>query len=160
MTCSQQRFVLSRTYSIGSQKCTHLSLFTQIRFVADQQHWIFVAIFNAQNLLLEFADFRETRGVRQREDEQKSLAGPHVLFAHGAELFLAGCVEDCCCWGKIMNPVGTEILFLYRALTVKAGWLVIDDALLGVGVLDGRVVVGHEKTLKLYSFLQIVTNVF
>lgn len=33
-------------------------------------------------------------------------------------------------------------------LTVKAGRLVINDALLCVGVLNGRIVVGHEEALK------------
>lgn len=32
--------------------------------------------------------------------------------------------------------------------TVKAGWLVIDDALLGVRVLDGWIVVRHKVALK------------
>ena len=63
--------------------------------------------------------------VSDGEDKEESFPGPHVLLPHGRELLLSGSVQD-----------------------VQLGHLVIDDALLRVGVLDGGVVVGNEVALE------------
>jgi len=108
--------------------CGHLPLRREVRLVGHHQHGEHVPVLDAQDLLVEARQLGEGRAVRQREHQQEALAGPHVLLPHGRELLLTRRVQD-----------------------VELGHDVIDDALLGVRVLDGGVIVSGEVALdKLY----------
>ena len=72
----------------------HLTLTLQIALVSNDHHWEVVLVLDAENLLLESGNFLEALARRNVVDEQEALASPHVLFAHGTVLLLAGGVED------------------------------------------------------------------
>ena len=78
-----------------------------------------------EHLLVELVHLLEGLPLREGEDQEESLPRPHVLLAHGTELLLPGSVED-----------------------IQPGDVVVDHALLGVGVLDRWVIVGDEIALK------------
>ena len=96
-----------------------------VGLVADDQHWELVPVLHSQHLLVELVHLLEGLPLREGEDQEESLPRPHVLLAHGTELLLPGSVED-----------------------IQPGDVVVDHALLGVGVLDRWVIVGDEIALK------------
>ena len=120
----------------------HLSTSIQVSFVTNDQHWKFVPIFDSEHLdiimlcvdvmafkesndlFVELVHFVERSPISKREYQEEALTRPHVLLPHGAELLLAGRVED-----------------------VQLGHGVIDYALLGVGVFNGGIIVSHEVAL-------------
>ena len=96
-----------------------------VGLVADDQHWELVPVLHPQHLLVELVHLLEGLPLREGEDQEESLPRPHVLLAHGTELLLPGSVED-----------------------IQPGDVVVDHALLGVGVLYRWVIVGDEIALK------------
>jgi len=66
----------------------------QVALVAHHQHGELVAILDAQDLALELGDLIEAGMIVEREDEQESFAGAHVLLPHGTELLLASRVQN------------------------------------------------------------------
>merc|ERR1711936_1200131 len=92
--------------------------------VCHNEHGELVPVLNSEYLFVEFVYFLVRASVRKGEDKEETLARPHVLFPHGAKLFLTRGVKN---------------------VELRHG--VIDDALLGVGVLDGGVIVSDEVTL-------------
>ena len=84
------------------------------------------------DLFVELVHFVERSPISKREYQEESLARPHVLLPHGAKLLLAGGVED-----------------------VQLGHGVIDNALLGVGVLNGGVIVRHKVALEGNKLLKV-----
>ena len=74
---------------------------------------------------MELVHLVERCPISEREYQKESLARSHVLLPHGAELLLAGGVQD-----------------------VQLGHGVIDDALLRVGIFNGRVIVRDKVALK------------
>lgn len=72
----------------------HLLLVLQVALVTHHQHGELVAILDAQYLALELGDLIEAGMIVEREDEQESLAGAHVLLPHGTELLLASRVQN------------------------------------------------------------------
>jgi len=72
----------------------HLLLVLQVALVAHHQHGELVAILDAQDLALELGDLIEAGMIVEREDEQESFAGAHVLLPHGTELLLASRVQN------------------------------------------------------------------
>ena len=105
-------------------KTPHLPISVQVSFVSHHQHGKFVPIFHPEHTLIHFPQFVERFPITQREDQEEALARPHVLLPHGAELLLAGSVED-----------------------IQLGHGIIDHALLGVGVFNGGVIVRHKVAL-------------
>ena len=73
---------------------------------------------------MELVHLVERCPISKREYQKEALARPHVLLPHGAELLLAGSVED-----------------------IQLGHGIIDHALLGVGVFNGWVVVRDKVAL-------------
>lgn len=88
-----------------------LPLAVKIALVADHNHREVVFILDAENLLLEGHNLLKALAVRYGVDEQKALAGPHVLLTHGRILLLAGSIEN-----------------------IEQGDFIVDDALLAVRV--------------------------
>ena len=76
------------------------------------------------DLFMELVHLVERCPISEREYQKESLARSHVLLPHGAELLLAGSVED-----------------------IQLGHGIIDHALLGVGVFNGWVVVRDKVAL-------------
>ena len=74
---------------------------------------------------MELVHLVERCPISEREYQKESLARSHVLLPHCAELLLAGGVQD-----------------------VQLGHGVIDDALLRVGIFNGRVIVRDKVALK------------
>ena len=74
--------------------CRHLPLAVEIALVSNNDHGEVVLVLHTQDLLLECHDLLEALPVGYRVDQQKALAGPHVLFAHGSVLLLASCVKN------------------------------------------------------------------
>lgn len=70
--------------------------------------------------------------VRQRKDQQKSVPRAHVVLAHGGELVLAGRVQH-----------------------LQLPHVLVHEALLGVRVRDGGVVVVDEVLLEIWVILII-----
>lgn len=91
-----------------------LSVVVEIALVADDDDGEVIPVLDAQDLLLEGQDLLKALPGGDRVDEQKALAGPHVLFPHGRVLFLTGGIED-----------------------VEQGDFVVDDALFSVGICAG-----------------------
>jgi len=104
--------------------CRHLPLAVEIALVANDDHGEVVLVLYSQDLLLECHDLLEALPVGYRVDEQEALSCAHVLLAHGRVLLLAGCVEH-----------------------IEQRNLVVDDALLAVRVLDGRIVLVYKVAL-------------
>ena len=110
---------------VTTRQFTHLTLPVHVGLVANDQHRELVAVLHPQHLLVELVHLLEGLPLRKGEDEEEALPGPHVLLAHGAELLLAGRVED-----------------------VQPRHVVVDHALLGIGVLYCWVIVRDEIALK------------
>ena len=106
-------------------KLFHLTLPVHVGLVSDDQHRELVAVLHPQHLLVELVHLLEGLPLREGEHQQEALPGPHVLLAHRAELLLPGRVED-----------------------VQPRHVIVDHALLGVGVLYRWVIVGDEIALK------------
>ena len=87
------------------------TLLLQIALVGDDDDGEVVLVLDAQDLLLEGHDFFEGLARGYGVDEQEALAGAHVLFPHRRVFLLAGGIED-----------------------VEQGDLIVDDALLAVGI--------------------------
>ncbi len=87
------------------------SLALEVARVADHHHGEVVLVLDPEDLLLERGDLLEALSRRDGVYEQESLACAHVLFPHGRIFLLAGRVQH-----------------------VEQGDLVVDDALLPVGV--------------------------
>jgi len=103
---------------------TDLSLVLEIAFVSDDNHWKGVLVLYAKNLLVESRDFFKGVARGDRVNQKETLSRAHVLFPHGAVFFLSCSIED-----------------------VEKRYLVVDDTLLAVRVLDGWVVLIHEVAL-------------
>ena len=110
---------------VTTRQFTHLTLPVHVGFVANDQHRELVAVLHPQHLLVELVHLLEGLPLRQGEDEEEALPGPHVLLAHRAELLLTGRVED-----------------------VQPRHVVVDHALLRVRVLYRWVIVRDEIALK------------
>lgn len=106
--------VLQRTSSAD------LPLALQIALVAHDDHGEIVLVLDPQDLLLECCNFLETLPGCNRVNEQESLAGPHILLPHRGVFFLAGGIEN-----------------------VEQGNLIVNNALLSVGVCDNGLLVYH-----------------
>ena len=104
---------------------SHLTLPVHVGLVADDQHWELVPVLHSQHLLVELVHLLEGLPLCQGEDEEEALPGPHVLLPHGAELLLAGRVED-----------------------VQPRHVVVDHALLRVGVLYRWIIIRDKIALK------------
>lgn len=102
----------------------HDPLVVQVGLVADHQHRELVAVLYPQDLLVKFVDLIETRVIGDGEHEQKSFPGAHILLAHGTELLLAGRIENIQLRGHIVY-----------------------DALFGVGIFDGGIVISYKVAL-------------
>ena len=81
-------------------------------------------ILHSLDLLSVGGDILETLGVVDGEHDEESLAGPHVLVPHGAVLLLARRVQD-----------------------VQQTRLSVNDDLLPIAVLNGRIVLVNKMVL-------------
>lgn len=72
----------------------HLTLVLQVTLIAHHQHGELVAIFYAQYLALKLGYLIKAGMVVEREDEQETLTGAHVLLPHGTELLLTSCIQN------------------------------------------------------------------
>ncbi len=81
-------------------------------------------IFDSFNLFSVGRNVFKGFGVVDGEDEEEAFTGPHVLVPHRAVLLLSGSVQD-----------------------VEQTSLSVDDHLLAVRVLDGRVVLVNKVVL-------------
>lgn len=52
-------------------------------------------VFDSQDELMKSVDVLEAGLVRHGEDDEETVACPHVLLPHGAEFLLTGCVQHC-----------------------------------------------------------------
>lgn len=101
-----------------------LALILEITLVRHDDDRERVLVLDPEDLLVEDADFFEGVSGRDGVDQKEALASSHVLLPHGAIFLLASRVED-----------------------VEEGNLVVNDALLPVRILDGRVVLVDEVGL-------------
>jgi len=101
-----------------------LAFVLEVALVGDDDDGERVLVLDAEDLLVESADFFEGVARGDGVDEEEALSGAHVLLAHRAIFFLSGGVEH-----------------------VEQSDLVIDDALFPVRVLDGGVVLVDEVAL-------------
>ena len=62
-------------------------------------------ILDADNLVAEFLELGQGGEGGDAEDEEEPLPGFHVQFAHGGELFRAGCVESVGAEGQMVSNV-------------------------------------------------------
>jgi hypothetical protein len=116
----------------------NLALVLEVALVGNNDDGEVVLVLYAEDLLVEGRNLLKRAARGDRVDEEESftwrcyygvsaslycgaLTRPHVLLPHGTVLFLASRVED-----------------------IEEGDLVINDALLAVRVLDGRVVLVDE----------------
>lgn len=107
----------------------HNALVVQVGFVSHHQHWEFIAILDAQDLLMELVHLVEAGVIGYCEYQQETFPRTHVLLSHGAEFFLSSSVQN-----------------------VQLCRDVVDNALLCVRILNGWIIVGYEVALyKLYS---------
>lgn len=106
---------------LGALGVLDLAVLLQIALVADQHDRDLVGVLGTVDLVEQDGDLVEGGAAGDVVDQQEALAVAHPLVLHGAELLLAGGVQD-----------------------VQDGGLVIDDDLLPVAVLDGGVVLVQE----------------
>lgn len=93
----------------------NLSLALQIALVSDNDDWKIVLVLDSQDLLLEGHDLLERLSAGDAVDQKETLAGAHVLLAHSRVLLLSGGIKD-----------------------IEKGDLLVNDALLAVGIWEGR----------------------
>jgi hypothetical protein len=101
-----------------------LALALQIALVACHDHGEVVLVLHAKNLLLEGGDLLEALSGSDVVDKQEALASTHVLLSHRTVLLLSCGIED-----------------------IEQGDLIVNLALLAVGVFDCRVILVDEVAL-------------
>lgn len=71
----------------------HNPLVIQVGLVAHHQHWEFIAILNAQDLLVELVHLVEAGMIGYCKYQQETFSRTHVLLSHGTEFFLSSSVQ-------------------------------------------------------------------
>lgn len=89
----------------------HLSIALQITLVADQHHREGIAVLDTSDLLVECIDFFKGQTRGDGVDQNEALAVSHVLLSHGAVFLLASRIQH-----------------------IQQGGLVVDNALLAIGI--------------------------
>jgi len=101
-----------------------LTLVFQIALVRHDDNGERVLVLHTEDLLVECADFFERIAGGDRVYEKETLSRAHVLLTHSAVLLLSSRVQN-----------------------IKQRDLLINDALLPVGVFDGWVILVNEVAL-------------
>jgi hypothetical protein len=99
----------------------HLSLALQITLIAYDDDREIILILNSQDLLLEDQDLIEALSACNAVHQEESFTGSHILLSHRRVFFLAGSIED-----------------------IEKGNLVVDYALLAVGIWEGSAYVARN----------------
>lgn len=102
----------------------NLTLVFQIALVRYDNNGERILVLHTEDLLVECADFFERVAGGDRIYEKETLSRAHVLLTHGTVLLLSSRVQN-----------------------IEQRDLLINDALLPVGVFDGWVVLVHEVAL-------------
>lgn len=78
-------FVVGRVSpALGDPKCARAgdcTVFFEVAFVADNDEWDALVVFNANDLVTEFVEFGEGGKGGDGEDEEETLTGFHVEFS-------------------------------------------------------------------------------
>jgi hypothetical protein len=101
-----------------------LAVVFQITLVTHNDDGEVVLVLNTENLLVEGGDLVKAVPGGDGVDAEETLSGPHVLLSHGGVLLLSGGVEH-----------------------IQQGDLLVNDTLLPVAVLNGRVILVNKVGL-------------
>ena len=113
-----------------------MTLALQVALVGNDNDGKVVLVLDAQDLLVKRRDFFKRVSARDGVDAQKAFARSHVLLPHGTAISI------------MRTSKGAPVFLLACSVeNVKEGDFLVNDALLAVRVLNGRIVFVHKVRL-------------